>query len=118
VHETFPLWAVDTPILLCQGYQGEAFNLGTSAMPSMHNGAALLFALIGWCHNRKLGIALFTFTAVVFVGSVHLGWHYAIDGYAGFAIALAAWWLAGVIAKWREKTSWARGYAVATARLS
>jgi hypothetical protein len=31
---------------------------------------------------------------------VHLGWHYAVDGYAAVALACGAWWLCGHIARW------------------
>lgn len=110
VHEVLPLWAVDTQLVLWQGYQGEGLRLGISAMPSMHNAAALLFALTGWRLNRKLGIALFAFTGVIFIASIHLGWHYAIDAYAGFAIAVAAWWVSGMVSRWWETTRWARDY--------
>ena len=118
VHEVMPLWALDTQLMLWQGYQGEGLRLGISAMPSMHNGAALLFALAGWQINRKLGMALFVFTALIFIGSIHLGWHYALDGYAGFAVALFMWWGSGLIARKWEASRWAREYATARARIA
>jgi hypothetical protein len=31
----------------------------------------------------------------MFLGSVHLAWHYAVDGYAGAAMVGAIWWLTG-----------------------
>jgi membrane-associated phospholipid phosphatase len=42
---------------------------------------------------------LAVFAAIIAVGSVLLAWHYAVDGYAGAAIALACWWLAGRLAR-------------------
>lgn len=116
VHESVSLWAIETQLMLWQGYQGEGVRFGISAMPSMHNGAALLFALAGWQLNRKLGWALFVFTGCIFIGSIHLGWHYAIDGYAGFAVALIAWWGSGAMARWWETTQWAQEYARVTAK--
>ena len=41
-----------------------------------------------------------SFAALIFVGSIHLGWHYAIDGYAGAAVALFGWWAAGRLVRW------------------
>jgi hypothetical protein len=29
------------------------------------------------------------------IGSVHLGWHYALDGYVGAACALVIWFAVG-----------------------
>jgi hypothetical protein len=74
-----------------------AIGSGISAMPSMHVSCAVLFALLGWRSGRALGIALTAFAAVVVVGAVHLGWHYAIDGYAALVGTLAIWWAVG---KW------------------
>ena len=98
--------------------QGNGIRLGISAMPSMHTAAALLFALAGWHLNRKLGIALFIFTGMILLGSVHLAWHYAIDGYAGIAIALIAWWVSGIVARKWEAGAWAQDYARALKRQS
>ena len=39
---------------------------------------------------------------LVFIASVHLGWHYAVDGYGAWLIALPLWWIAGRIAAWWE----------------
>jgi hypothetical protein len=35
---------------------------------------------------------------------VHLAWHYAVDGYAGIAIAATCWWLAGKLVDWDRRT--------------
>ena len=40
------------------------------------------------------------YQAQIMIGSVHLTWHYAIDGYAGAAIAVFGWWLAGRLIDW------------------
>ena len=47
-----------------------------------------------------MGIAFAAYAGVILLGSVHLGWHYAVDGYAAIGIALACWWIAGVLARW------------------
>lgn len=111
LNEIVPLGVIDTQMLLWDGYQGKGLKLGISAMPSMHNASALLFALTCWHINRKLGIALFIFTGLIFLGSIHLAWHYAIDGYVGFAIVLLFWWVSGIIARKREAGAWAQDYA-------
>lgn len=92
-----PLWVLDTQNLLWEAYVGqEGVIAGISAMPSMHVGSCALMALLGFSTGKRwLGIAFTLFGLVIFLGSVHLAWHYAIDGYAGAAVALFAWWLAG-----------------------
>jgi hypothetical protein len=66
---------------------------GVAALPSLHVGVLTLFAIA--CRPwRALAVALWILTAVTFVGSMALGWHYAVDGYAGALIAWLAWWVA------------------------
>lgn len=72
---------------------------GISAMPSMHVAMTLLFALVGWRTARWLGIILFTYFLIVLIGSVHLGWHYAIDGYVMVPGVLLVWWFSGWLAR-------------------
>ena len=60
---------------------------GIAAFPSLHVGIAALFAFFLWKINRKIGVAMFVYVALIQIGSVLLGWHYAIDGY--FCIGLA-----------------------------
>jgi hypothetical protein len=68
--------------------KGALIGGGISAFPSMHVAIAAWLAIVlsnrGW---PKLGIAYFL---GVFVCSVILGWHYAIDGAGGAVIAMVA----------------------------
>lgn len=92
-----PIWVLGTQNLLWDAYvNGEGVIAGISAMPSMHVGSCVLMSLLGFASGRRwLGIAFALFGLVIFLGSIHLAWHYAIDGYAGAAVALLGWWLAG-----------------------
>jgi hypothetical protein len=72
---------------------------GISAMPSLHVGGATLCALLGWRADRRLGWALTAYAGVIMLGSVHLGWHYAIDGYAACLGTLAIWALTGAVVR-------------------
>ena len=69
---------------------------GISAMPSVHVAFASILAFWGWETNRWAGAVTTGYAILVFVGSVHLGWHYAIDGYAGALVAWASW----ISARW------------------
>lgn len=71
---------------------------GIAALPSMHNALSTLFLcfLVGFS-RRWLWVAL-PYAALILFGSVHLGWHYAIDGVVGIALAFLMWRIAGPIA--------------------
>lgn len=71
--------------------------VGISAMPSVHVAVAVLFALLGWRTSSWLGWIFTVYAGVILVGSVHLGWHYAVDGYVSIAGALAIWAVVGAL---------------------
>jgi hypothetical protein len=98
------LWSVDasTPLLALKGQevlwqyyleQRHVPFLSISAMPSVHVAIAVLFALAGWQAGRVAGLILGAYALVVLIGSVHLGWHYAVDGYVA-ALATVVIWVA------------------------
>jgi hypothetical protein len=64
---------------------------GISAMPSIHLAMATLFACLGFEFRRWLGWLLVCYTALIFIGSIVLGWHYAVDGYAGIILTSLIW---------------------------
>jgi hypothetical protein len=64
---------------------------GISAMPSIHLAMATLFFLLAFNYHRWLGIAFFVYLCLIQIGSVILGWHYAIDGYVGIIFAYIIW---------------------------
>lgn len=92
-----PISALPVQQLLWNGYQQHNAALGISAMPSMHVASSVLLALWGWRHDRRAGLALSAFALLIMVGSVHLGWHYALDGYVGAAGAVAIWLAVGAL---------------------
>ena len=73
---------------------GDAIGGGISAMPSVHVAVAAWVALAVRSLYRPLAILGWAFFAIIMVGSVYLGWHYAVDGIVGWLAALAAWKLA------------------------
>jgi PAP2 superfamily len=64
---------------------------GISAMPSVHVAMAVLIALIARARNATAGMLLTVFALLTMLGSVVLGWHYAIDGYVGALMAYVIW---------------------------
>jgi len=65
--------------------------IGISAMPSIHVGVAVLFAILGWRTNRILGFGFTIYALLIQLGSIHLGWHYAIDGYFSAILTGMLW---------------------------
>lgn len=76
---------------------------GISAMPSVHNGLSALFAVAGFSINRKLGWAMSAYALVIWLASIHLGWHYAVDGLASIALTILIWKLMGRLADRLER---------------
>jgi hypothetical protein len=110
VDSRVAIWALDAQQLLWDGYTGKSAALGISAFPSMHNASAVLFALAFRKVSPLAGWFFMAYAAVIMLGSVHLAWHYAIDGYAGIAIAFACWWVAGPISRWFTNLAATRRY--------
>lgn len=75
-------------------------NIGISAMPSLHVAIAMLMAILGFAISRWVGLGYAAFAFLIFLGSIHLGWHYAVDGYLSALVTLALWWLSGRIVRW------------------
>lgn len=84
------LWQNYLGMVRSRGAQPDHFQpmFGVAAMPSLHVGAYVLFALWSRRHARRWQLFWWLATGVIFCGSLATGWHYAVDGYAG---ALLAW---------------------------
>jgi hypothetical protein len=94
------LYHLGTPIVqaaLWQDYVGHTADpyTGISAMPSIHVSMPVLYTLVGWRTWRPLGVLFGIFGLAIWLGSIHLGWHYAVDGYASIVGVLAIWWATG-----------------------
>ena len=92
-HEISPVWALNVHEMLLDGYRNNGLAGGISAMPSMHVASTVLLAFYGFTYSRWLGLALSVFAFIILLGSVHLAWHYAIDGYVSILLASCFWWL-------------------------
>jgi hypothetical protein len=110
VDATHPLTALDVQALLWSGYTGATHLVeGISAMPSLHVAIPVLCAIAGWKIDRRLGVVFAAYVLVILVGSVHLAWHYAIDGYVVLALVPLMWWACGK--GWRAYNRWTEGRA-------
>lgn len=75
----------------------ESIGGGISAMPSVHVAMTVLLVLM--MHDR-FGLRWPTWLAVAYlgvilVGSVHLGWHYAVDGMLSLVLVPLGWFALG-----------------------
>ena len=78
-------------------YDGSIPWARISAMPSLHIAMVFLYAITASAANRVIGVFFWMYALLVLIGSVHLGWHYAVDGYAAIAAVAGFWWLSGRI---------------------
>lgn len=104
-NQIFPIWAIPVQDVLWQGHVGKSAIDGISAMPSMHNGSALLFALAGYKISRFAGHLLSAHAILIFIGSIHLGWHYAVDSYLAWALTVVIWFAMAPVSRWWHSTA-------------
>ncbi len=92
--QVMDLWSMD---YLLQAYNAKTTNLfsGISAFPSMHVSVALLNVLVGWRISRAVGIFFTVYMVLIVIGSVHIGWHYAVDGYMSIITTSILWVIVG-----------------------
>jgi membrane-associated phospholipid phosphatase len=97
-------WLTNYRQVLWNAYISNGAGLGTgiSAFPSLHVSMATLFFLLGWEVDRRSAWFLAPFAVVTILASIHLGWHYAIDGYAAAAGTGAIWLAVGWALRARE----------------
>ncbi|TPL88055.1 phosphoesterase PA-phosphatase [Mesorhizobium sp. B2-3-14] len=105
-NRRYPIWALSMQEKLWSGYSGSpSGSMGISAFPSIHVATSVLFALYMTRLSTILGIVMWIFAGIIMLGSVLLGWHYGIDGYAGAAIAFAIWKATGATLS-RTTSAW------------
>jgi hypothetical protein len=86
-------WVKVTTSYLWSDYARAGGEIGTgiSAMPSLHVAIALWFALVMRAYFPRAAVLGYLYFALILIGSVLLGWHYAVDGIAAIAITLISW---------------------------
>jgi hypothetical protein len=101
LNDTALLYAVDIQITLWEGYSGtyDGPISGIAAFPSIHVGAAMVFFLVGLAVHPVAAALFFAFLVVTLIGSVHLGWHYALDGYVSIVFVVGFWALSGPLTR-------------------
>jgi PAP2 superfamily len=98
------LFAVGSMKYLLNSIGQDRFGAGISAMPSLHVTLAFLCFLVAREYARHFLPKLLAglFAGFIFVGSVHLGWHYVSDGVVGIVAVSLIWWGTGRFVRWVE----------------
>jgi hypothetical protein len=109
-------WVRATGAYLWTDYLRAGGDVGTgiSAMPSLHVAIALWVALVMRAYVPRWAFFGFGYFALILIGSVLLGWHYAADGVAAIAITLICWRAARGLAIGYSLQRFAQGRASAT----
>lgn len=102
-----PVMTLDVQTMLLGWYHAGEGGLGSgiTAMPSMHVAMAMLFWLMVRRISRSAGVAFGLFFVVIWIGSVHLAYHYAVDGLIAAVATYALWRLSlWIVARWDALT--------------
>ena len=97
----FGIFALNTQDMLWADYLKSDTGIGSgiSAMPSMHVAIAALLYFSGRRINKYIGYGMLAFLILIQIGSVHLGWHYAVDGYVSILLIWGLWKACGWLVK-------------------
>ncbi len=103
-NRVFPILVLPVQEQLLAGYQDGLHGLGRgiTAMPSMHVALAFLFWLAARQISRVFGWIMFGFLTIILIGSVHLAYHYAVDGYVSIGLTFLIWKFAGALTSRRN----------------
>lgn len=80
-------------------YSGQRFGAGSgiSAMPSLHIATTVWMVIAVAVFARRWLVPMILAANLIFLLSVSLGWHYAIDGIVGGAGTVAIWYVVLVV---------------------
>jgi len=99
LNEISPLGAYEYHDVLLDMYNDPNTRYGgISAMPSLHVGTSLIMLMMFW-KQPLLRVLMIAFNIIIYIGSIVLAWHYAVDGLIAVPPALFCWWLGGRIAR-------------------
>lgn len=102
-NEQVPIMVLSVQEMLLERYANADSGLGSgiTAMPSMHVAIAFLYWIAVRRISRKWGVFFGVFFAITWVSSVHLAYHYAVDGLVSVIAVAVIWKISqAVIAGW------------------
>ncbi|RWA99471.1 phosphatase PAP2 family protein [Mesorhizobium sp.] len=86
-----PVLQIADRLFIAYSSGAEDIFAGISAMPSVHLAVATLNALFLRRISATAGAFGWVFVALTAIGSVYLGWHYAVDGYMAIGTVVVIW---------------------------
>ncbi|WP_374405239.1 phosphatase PAP2 family protein [Pelagerythrobacter sp.] len=97
-----PVMTLDVQQMLLDWHRSDANGLGSgiTAMPSMHVAIVFLFWLALRRAASRAGRWMLAFAAVIWIGSVHLAYHYAVDGIVSAVLVALLWRASGMVFAW------------------
>ena len=102
-NEQIPVMTLKVQGMLLDWFHADANGLGSgiTAMPSMHCAIAFLFWLAMRQISHGAGIFFAVFFAITWISSVHLAYHYAVDGLVSLVAVAVLWKMsAAILAGW------------------
>ena len=92
-NEQVPVMVVSVQDALLESYFANENGLGRgiSALPSMHVAICVLYWLAARETSKTWGRLMFWYMVLIWIGSVHTGYHYAFDGLASLIAIYAIW---------------------------
>ncbi|WP_417319300.1 phosphatase PAP2 family protein [Emcibacter sp.] len=95
--QSYGLTALNYQAVLWYYYTDDYLGIGSgiTAMPSMHVSFAMLLYLSGRTFGKLFGYIFLAYLVIIQIGSVHLGWHYALDGYVSMIGTWMIWRFSG-----------------------
>ncbi len=103
VDSIVPVMVLPVQEMLLKWHSANVNGLGSgiTAMPSMHVAIAYLFWLTMRKISKPAGVLFGAFFVVIWLGSVHLAYHYAVDGLVSVISVSVLWYTSGrVIRAW------------------
>ena len=104
-NEEYPIMVLSVQELLLERFYLDERGLGSgiTAMPSMHCAIAALYWLAMRHVSKTAGRWFFGFFVLIWIGSVHTGYHYAVDGLVSLIAITVIWWASKRIFAWWDR---------------
>ncbi|WP_324742624.1 phosphatase PAP2 family protein [Tsuneonella sp. CC-YZS046] len=112
----FPIMVLDVQQMLLDAYlaQGPGHGAGISAMPSMHVAMAFLFYLAIRHVSHRVAPYCLAFVLLIWIASIHLAYHYALDGAFAIIATWLIWKLSQAVFVWWDRASAALAPSIAS----
>lgn len=98
-NNPFSAYMLQNALWVLQQTQSATEGSGISAFPSLHVAMATLVCLGLSALKPRYALYGVPFLISIFVSSIVLGWHYAVDGYASMVLVCALWFVVATVRK-------------------